>query len=390
MMADSVEHVISYWVMFEKFHSPALGGFAVLSHWLPFLFFAVYSGALADRFDPRRIIQIAMVLFIAASLGWAWFFLAGTLEMWHAMALLVMHGFAGVLWTPASQVLIHDIVTPAQLQSAVRLAATARWLGLLMGPAVGGAIMLALGPAHGIVVNAFIYLPLVYWLWKAPYGSGVRKEKAAATRATRGLAEIVSTIRDIAGNPIIVSMTLLTGGASLLVGNAYQAQMPEYAHDLGRGAADMSYSLLLAADAAGALLAGVILETRGFLQARPKTAFVLAILWCAAIGGFAAAHSFALALALLFISGFLQLGFNAMAQTLVQMHAPAHIRGRVIGLYTMSSLGLRAFAGVTVGLAGSLIGIHWSLALSAMALLALTVGLLAFTLRTAREGGAER
>ena len=57
MMADNVEHVISYWVVFQKFHSPALAGFAVLSHWLPFLLFSVAVGGLADRFDPRRIIS---------------------------------------------------------------------------------------------------------------------------------------------------------------------------------------------------------------------------------------------------------------------------------------------------------------------------------------------
>src|SRR6516165_11456581 len=57
MMADNIEHVISYWVVFQKFHSPALAGFGVLSHWLPFLLFSVASGALADRFDPRRLIQ---------------------------------------------------------------------------------------------------------------------------------------------------------------------------------------------------------------------------------------------------------------------------------------------------------------------------------------------
>ena len=380
MMADSVEHVISYWVMFEKFHSPALGGFAVLSHWLPFLFFAVYSGALADRFDPRRIIQLGMLLFVVASLGWGYFFVTDTLEMWHAMVLLVIHGFAGVLWSPASQLLIHEIVGPARLQSAVRLNATGRWLGLLMGPAVGGGIMLALGPAHGIIVNALIYLPLVWWLWKAPYGT--RPRRSGAARTALGLADIVSTMRAIAGNRTIVSMTLLAGGAALFVGNAYQAQMPEFAHDLGHGAADMSYSLLLAADAAGALLAGIVLESRGLLPARPKSAFVLAILWCCAIAGFAAVRSYPLALALLFVAGFLQLAFNAMAQTLVQIHAPAHIRGRVIGLYTMSNLGLRAFAGVTVGLLGSLIGVHWSLALSAMALLAVVIGLFSFTLRT--------
>ena len=64
MMADNIEHVISYWVMYQKFHSQALGGFAVLSHWLPFLFFSVYSGTLADRFDPRRIIQLGMLFFM--------------------------------------------------------------------------------------------------------------------------------------------------------------------------------------------------------------------------------------------------------------------------------------------------------------------------------------
>ena len=57
MMADNIEHVISYWVVFQKFQSPALAGFAVVSHWVPFLMFSVASGALADRFDPRRLIQ---------------------------------------------------------------------------------------------------------------------------------------------------------------------------------------------------------------------------------------------------------------------------------------------------------------------------------------------
>jgi MFS family permease len=157
--------------------------------------------------------------------------------------------------------------------------------------------------------------------------------------------------------------------------------MPEFAEDLGHGNAGVAYSMLLAADAAGALIAGFVLESRGLLQPRPRTAFILAMLWCLAIGGFAAAPSYPIAFALLFVAGFLQLAFAAMGQTLVQLNAPAEIRGRVIGLYSMSSLGLRAFSGVTVGILGSMIGIHWSLALSAMVLLAITAGLLAFTLK---------
>src|SRR5580692_7152428 len=82
MMADFTEHVISYWVTFQKFHSAALGGFAVVSHWLPFLTLSIYTGGLADRFDPRRIIQVGMLLFMAVSIGWGLLFLSGAPRMW--------------------------------------------------------------------------------------------------------------------------------------------------------------------------------------------------------------------------------------------------------------------------------------------------------------------
>ena len=206
-----------------------------------------------------------------------------------------------------------------------------------------------------------------------------------ALGARTGLTDMRTILREVSGNRTIVSMILLAGGASLFIGNAYQAQMPEFATHLGHGHAGLTYSILLSADAAGALIAGILLESRGWLRAEPRTAFSLTGLWCLCIGGFAAASSYPLALALLFAAGFCNLAFNAMAQTLVQIHAPAQVRGRVIGLYGMSALGMRAFSGVTVGMLGSLIGIHYSLALSAMALLAATSVLFAFTSR-ARAG----
>ncbi len=386
MMADSIEHVISYWMIFEKFHSPSLGGFAVISHWLPFLLFSFWSGALADRFDPRRIIQLGMVLFMAATLGWGYFFITDTLEMWHAVVLLVLHGMAGVLWAPAGQMLVHDIVGREHLQSAIRLLATSRMLGLLMGPAVGAGLMLAVGPALGLVLNVLIYLPLTLWLWKAPYGPKFRAEGPAPARAVRGFADLAATIRDISGNRTIVFMILLAGGTSLLVGNAHQAQMPEFSVDLGAGGDGLLYSLLLAANAAGALLAGLVLESGSLMPARPRTAILLVLIWCGIIIGFAGANVYAIALGLLFVAGFVDLSYNSMAQTLVQQNAPAEIRGRVIGLYNMSHNGLRAFSGVTVGIGGGLIGIHWSLAISAAVLMVLTMSLLAMAPRRVARG----
>src|SRR5262249_49484838 len=207
------------------------------------------------------------------------------------------------------------------------------------------------------------------------------RKGAAPARAVKGLADILATLRGVARNRTLASMTLLAGLTSLFIGNGYQPQMPEFANDLGHGDADLSYSMLLAADAAGALSAGLILKSRGLLQAKPRTAFILAMLWCAAIAGFAVCTIYPLALALLFAVGFLELAFNAMAQTLVQLRAADSERGRVIGLYILSALGMRAFSGVTIGIIGGMIGIHWSLALSAVALLAILTTLLALTTR---------
>src|ERR1700742_5209880 len=97
MMADKIEHVITYWVLWEKFHSPALAGFEVISHWVPFLAFSMWFGSLADRFDCRRVIQAALLLFMAVSVAWGVLFLTNSLRMWEAGVLLVLHGMAGAL-----------------------------------------------------------------------------------------------------------------------------------------------------------------------------------------------------------------------------------------------------------------------------------------------------
>ena len=375
MMADNVEHVISYWIMFQKFHSPALGGFAVISHWVPYLLFGAFSGRLADRLDIRRLIQTGMVLFIGVSICWGLMFFSDSVEPWKAKVLLVVHGLAGVIWMPASQVLINEIVDAEQLPSAVRIYATGRYLAFLTGPAVGAGLLLVFGPAYGIFINALIYLPTFVWLIRAPYGSEGRS--VPRPEGVNGFADVWATMRIVANNPVLASMTVLIGASAFFVGNAYQAQMPGFALDLGHGRADFSYSALLAADAVGGLAAGVVLESRGLLPPRPRTAFILAMLWCCALFGFARSTSYALAVALLVVAGFVELSFNSMAQSLVQLHAPGEIRGRVIGVFSMSALGLRTFSGLSVGLLGSAIGIHNSLSYSAAALFILYVAIFA-------------
>ncbi len=387
MMADQIEHVISYWVMFQLFHSPALAGFAVISHWVPFLLLSVYAGTLADRLDCRRLIQISQLGFIGVTLAWGTLFLTGGLQIWHTVVLLSLHGLAGTLWEPAGQLILHDLVGPERLQSAVRLNATGRYLGVLLGPAVGGGLMLILSPAAGLMVNALFYLPLIVWLQTIPRTGHSRAALEGVKGRRLGWRDAMRVLGGVSGNRVILSMVLLAGFSSFLVGNAFIAQMPEFAQDLGTDEAGFGYSSLLFASGAGAVVGGLILEGKGLLEARARTAIILCVLWALVMGGFAMASHYPLALVLLFLGGIFNLSFYAMAQTLVQLLAPPHLRGRLMGLFIMSGMGFRTFSGFTVGVLGSFIGIHWSLGLSSAVLLVITCALLAFMGSSDREAG---
>jgi MFS family permease len=365
MMADNIEHVITYWVLWQKFHSPALTGFEVISHWVPFLLFSVYFGSLADRHDCRRIIQAAQLLFMTVSACWGVLFLTHSLHVWEACVLLVMHGCAGSLWGPGEQLMLHDFVGRDDLPSAVRLNATFRSLGVLFGPVVGSALLLGLGARAGIFANIAFYLPLTLFLFRTKFTGHTREN----TRRPRvGLVDSLRVFRQVRSNHTLVSMIILGGLGSFFVGASLQTSMPIFAHDLGAGSAGMMYGVLLFANGAGGVVGGLLLEVARRIKPTVTSAVVSTAVYGATSFLFAAVHNYLFAVVFLLIGGVANLASMSIGQTVVQLLAPAADRGRVVGLYGMSASGLRAGSGFTVGLLGAAIGVHVSLAASAAAL----------------------
>ncbi|ODT99193.1 MAG: MFS transporter [Pseudonocardia sp. SCN 72-86] len=383
MMADNVEHVITYWVLWEKFHSPALSGFQVISHWVPFLLFSVWFGALADRFDCRRVVQAAQGLFMLVSAAWGVLFLTGTLQLWSACALLVLHGIAGALWAPAEQLMLHDFVGDDDLPSAVRLNATFRSLGILFGPVVGSALLIGLGPTAGIFANIAIYLPLTLFLFRTRFTGHSRDGNIARPRM--GVRESLRVLREVSGNPTLVAMIALGGIGSLFIGASLQSVMPIFAGDLGGAGAEDTYGVLLFAAGAGGVVGGLLLEATGWIGTTVRWAVVATLGYGAATVVFAVTTSYPLALVMLFIGGVANLAAMSIGQTVVQLMAPPAQRGRVIGLYGMSASGLRFGSGFTVGMLGALVGVHWSLGLSSAALCLCTLVVAVITLRGRRS-----
>ena len=375
-IAENVEHVISYWVIFQSFHSPTLAGFAVISHWVPYLLFSVYMGALADRYDCRRLIQISQGLFALASLTWGVLFLTGMLRVWHAAVLLLLHGAGGVIAGPAIQLIVHDIVGREHLPSAIRLNATSRYLATLFGPAVGGGLMFVFGPGGGILANVLLYIPLTILLLRIRYTGHADRERPAARVSRLGFGEMWELIARKGLDRRILLMIVLGGAASFFVGSGFQAQMPEYAHHHGHDDAAGWYTGLLGANAAGAVTGALLMEFVPGFRPTVRGAIICAAVWGTLMALFPTAHSYAGAVSTLVLAGAFNVAYTSMAQTLVQLLAPPALRGRVVGLFNSANMGLRAGSGFTIGVVGAFIGVELSLTLSAIMVVLISLGLL--------------
>lgn len=357
MMGDNIEHVITYLVLWNTFHSPVLVGFQLISHWLPFLLLSVYAGALAQRFDCRRIIQVAQILFMFVSLCWGILFLTGTLQLWEACVLLVLHGIAGCLWGPAEQMMLYDFAGRQQLPGAVRMNATFRSLGILFGPVVGSALLLLLGPTGGIFANIVFYLPLTLFLVRTKFTGHTRDGRFSTGRVSLWQSfRVLGTVRR---DRVIMGMLILAALASVSIGAVLQTAMPVFGDGLTPPGADgeLIYGALLFALGTGGVAGGFFLEASGWIRPTVRTAVISSITFGAFAMLFAFTGSLPVALIALVLTGFSQITATSTGQAIVQLEAPPAERGRVLGAYSMFGPGMQTFSGVTIGVLGTLVGI---------------------------------
>ena len=407
MMADNVEHVLAYWVLWQTFHSPWLVGFQIVSHWLPYLLFSVAAGALAERFDPRRVIQVGQALFMLVSAAWGVLFLTGTLELWHACLLLVVHGLAGCLWMPAEQLLLYSFAGPKELPGAIRMNATFRSLAFLAGPVVGSALLLSIGPAAGMFVNILFYLPLTVFLWVVRIDRRPKAGAAPASALTPGEAQapgptpqpakhrmtifaafrVLGTIRN---DRQLLGMIALSALSAATIGAVIQNAMPNFAEHLGAGSAGLAYGVLLFANGAGGVIGGVLLEATGRVPTTPRTAIIATVCLGITTVVFATTPLYPVAVVALVLGGIARITSDSTAMSIVQLRAPDDQRGRVIGAYTMFGPGMMTFSGLSVAVLGTLFGLRGSVLFGASVLTvgAILLGLLVLRPRRSSADGA--
>jgi MFS family permease len=358
MMADNTEHVITYWVLWQTFHSPALVGFQIISHWLPFLLLSVWSGTLAEKYDCRKLIQAAQVLFMLVSVGWGTLFITHSLTVWEACILLLLHGTAGSIWMPAEQLMLHDFVDRSELPSAVRMNATFQSLGMLAGPVLGSALLLWLGPIGGIYANVLIYLPMTILMFRTPFTGHTRDQGVVDDASRVRVRDTFAVLRKVRSNHLIIAMIVIAGLMGITIGNSLPSSMPVFAARLGAGSTgDLTYGTLLFAMGLGGVVGGFLLEATAVVRPTLRAAVLSTVVFGGAILAFALTGSYVLAIIALVVAGVGEIASMSITQSIVQLEAPAGERGRTLGVYGMFASGLRTGGGVTLGVVGAAFGV---------------------------------
>ena len=264
----------------------------------------------------------------------------------------------------------------AELPSAIRLNATARSLGILFGPVVGSALLLGLGPVHGIWVNIVFYLPLTVLAARTTFTGHTRYGIVARERV--GALDAVKVFRDVSKDRVLAIMIILAGLGSFFIGAAMQTVMPIIANTTTGISSGTAYGVLLFANGLGGVVGGLLLEGTGWIRLSVRAALWSTVIYGASTAVFALSHDYLVAAPLLVVGGIANLAALSITQTVAQLRAPRGKKGQVIGVYGTGANGMRIGSGFTVGLLGAAIGLRPALALSSVALCVCVLALAAY------------
>jgi len=324
----------------------------------PVLLVGAWAGALLDRLDHRRALMATNAAAAALAVLLATLTASGAIRVWMIFAIAVANGFVLAVDQPARQLYVVELVGRERVQSAVGLFEVMINASRVLGPAVGGAMIATLGVAACFYANAASFLPAIVVLGHFhPRTHAVRPAVRASVR---------EGLRYVRHAPAIVAC-LVIAGASGMVFNTGVALPVLASRTFGLGGG--GYGALVATFGLGALPGGYAAARSGG-EPRGRLIRFLCLLTAAAVFAVAVAPNTVVAFAAMAFVGFCSIWLIALANTLVQLQPEAHLRGRVMGLWTAILPGLTPVTGLAAGAVTQLAGPREGYGLSGVALVA--------------------
>ena len=345
------------WLVIQLTHSATTLGIIVALQTLPVLLLAPYGGLIADRVDKRKATIVAQALMGLQALALGILTITHNVHVWEIGVLAVVLGINNAFEGPARQSFMLELVGGEHLRNAVSLNSTMVNMARLVGPAIGGLMIAAVGTGWCFLFNAVSFIAVISSLMRMD-----KSQLDPVPPSPRTKGQVREGIRYVRGVPRLVIPLMMMGIVGCFT-YEFQVSLPYLAqHGLHAGPA--AYGFMTASMGAGAAVWGLVVATKG------KTGIRTLVLSCIAFGTmmtFATlAPTLAFELVALALVGAASISFMSQANATIQLSAAPEMRGRVMALWFIALQGSTPIGGPIVGLVMSQYGARAGLALGAL------------------------
>ena len=331
------------WLILGLTGSPIYVGALVFARYAPFLVFGLFSGVYADRFDNRRVVIATQTVAMFVASGLAVLAFAGVSQPWPFFVLAFLGGTALVFDAPNRHAMTYQLVGRDELPNAIALNSSLFNAGRVVGPAIGGILIAAVGPGWCFAINAASFLAVLAALLAMRVSELFPVERSSAKE--KAGAAIREGLRYVWATPAVLTVLVVVTVVSM-TGFNFRVLLPVLASKtLAAGAT--TFGVLFACFGAGALLGAL------GAAAMSRASWRALILGAGGFSGamllLAPVQDVAVAGALLLVIGFCFSTWTANSQSIIQLTAPDRLRGRVLGLYLFAFAGLTPIGGLLAG-----------------------------------------
>lgn len=339
-----MQSVAQAWLVYKLTHSALLLGTLSFCGQVPIFLFASIGGAVADRYDKRRIILCTQLISMFLAFVLAALTLAGHVAVWHLILLASLLGLTNAFDIPTRQAFIVEMVGKEDLLNAIALNSSMFNGARIMGPALAGVLVYKLGEGWCFFGNGVSYAAVVVGLlmMQGPWAARRPIEGTAFERIRDGFLFVARhrRIRALLGLLSVTSMTSMS----------YVVVMPIFADQVLHGDAG-TLGKLMSATGIGALLGALRLAGRKDTAGLARWVVVSVVGFGLVLALFAFSRDFRFSMLLLALLGYMMITQMAATNTLVQTMAPDHLRGRVMSVYSMFFMGTAPFGSLAAGFA---------------------------------------
>ncbi len=350
-----MQNVAQSWLVWHVSRSPVAIGVVAFFDTLPRLLVGAVGGAIADRFDRRRVLMITQALAMIQAITYWLLVQFDVIQLWHIAALAFFLGVVNTINQTARQSLVNSLVPRDELLNAIGLQSSVFNFSKILGPSVGGVIIAYIGIAGCFLVNAISFIYLLFNLYQMDLPTWEKRsdEKSMWTDVKEGFSYL-------SGNRRLLYIVGLSYVVATFVA-PYNRFVPIFATNVLHVGAS-GFGLLMSAPGVGATVAALVLASVNKLRVGVRSICACQLGFALSIGLFAFSHQFLLSFLFLAMVGFCQIAGRALSNTAIQTSTPDNLLGRVLSIFFMDR-GLWSLGSMLIGALGAVIGMDWTFAL---------------------------